>query len=468
MMLRLDRNDPVDRLLLKELGGTPVPFDEWLDVMEELEEEPDCEQILQSKGLCREDVLLDAKACRADFHARLKARGLPVSDRLELCFQISEQAKAAPSMELLRIYCELLCSDSFLLDAVPQDDTPDEREAYEDQIILQYLAFPEERDKLLQALLGSKELAEKFAEVKKQNRSPHPVNCDTERKYEILQCFTALFDLPEKGSGHVLLDNLANYIQVAAASPVLKSVEPLLLFRLLTRRQSYMCHTPDLAVNLSTLWKLDKNRIDADNGRNFKQYRTNLRLFMGLCRIYKRDEKVDIPLCWYGLDQITVLGDFYRNEISKGWEYADKEPEVQFLSTVEELVEESCFSCFENGYDDNILLTESGLPCREMLKLQYSENPMDVAALDRISDYMNAHAAELTEQFLQADAEKVKKLCRCILEHAKIKRMASVNDLPLYLASINQGLMELQDYYANDYLVQAGYALTDYEKSSTD
>jgi len=465
-MLRLDRNDPLDRMILKELSGTPVLFDEWLDAMAELEDEPDCIQILQEKGLCREDVLRDARACRADFHARLEARGLPVDDRLELCFQINEQAQAEPSMELLRVYCELLCDSNFLLDAEPQDDDPDEREADEDQIIGQYLSFLEDRDELLQTLLQRRELARKFAEVTKQNRSPRPVSCDTERKYEILQCFTTLFELPEKGSGHVLLNNLANYMQIAAASPVLRSVEPLLLFRLLTRRQSYMCSTPDLTVNLSALWKPDGNKVDTDNGRNFKQYRTYLRLFIELCGIYRKDESIDLPLCWYGLDQITVLGDFYRNKISKGWEYADTEPEMQFIPTVEELVEDNWFCCFENGCGDNILLTDSGLSYRELEKLQCSENPLVIAALNRLSDYMNTHAARLTEKFLQADAAGVKALCRNVLERAKVTISAS--DIPLYLASINEALMELKDYYANDFLVQAGHALTDYENSSTD
>ena len=30
-MLRLDKNDPLDRMILQELGGKPVPFDTWLD-----------------------------------------------------------------------------------------------------------------------------------------------------------------------------------------------------------------------------------------------------------------------------------------------------------------------------------------------------------------------------------------------------------------------------------------------------
>lgn len=56
-MLRLDKNDPLDRMILQELGGKPVPFDTWLDAMDELDEEPDCSQILQERGLHMEDVL---------------------------------------------------------------------------------------------------------------------------------------------------------------------------------------------------------------------------------------------------------------------------------------------------------------------------------------------------------------------------------------------------------------------------
>ena len=299
-MLKLDPNDPLDRMILKELDGAPVLFDEWLDAMDKLSDEPDCEQILRDKGLEREAVLRAAREYRTDFRTRLAEMSISANDRFTLCCQLNEQAQAAPSFELLRIFCELLCDLDFLLDYEPT--TADE----EEQTILQYLSFMRERDALLQTLLRRGALAGKFVEVTKEKRSPKPVDCDTERKYEILQCFTALFDIPTRGSGDILLHNLTHYIRVAAASPILKPIEPLLIFRLLTRRQSYMCSTADLAVELSALWKPDHNKIDADNGRNFRQYRTNLQLFMRLCRIYERDTQVDIPLCWYGLDQITV------------------------------------------------------------------------------------------------------------------------------------------------------------------
>ncbi len=453
-MLKLDPNDPLDRMILKELDGAPVLFDEWLDAMDKLSDEPDCEQILRDKGLEREAVLRDAREYRTDFRTRLAEMSISANDRFTLCCQLNEQAQAAPSFELLRIFCELLCDLDFLLDYEPT--TADE----EEQTILQYLSFMRERDALLQTLLRRGALAGKFVEVTKEKRSPKPVDCDTERKYEILQCFTALFDIPTRGSGDILLHNLTHYIRVAAASPILKPIEPLLIFRLLTRRQSYMCSTADLAVELSALWKPDHNKIDADNGRNFRQYRTNLQLFMRLCRIYERDTQVDIPLCWYGLDQITVLGNFYRQEIAAGWTYSDEQDEVPFPPIIEELVEDALFTCFKHGGGDNILLTDGGITSKELLDYQCSGHPAAASLLERISAYMNTHAVELTNQFLQADPSGVKHLCRNILEKTTSGAAVSAQNVPFLLASINEGLMELQDYFASQYLTQAGQALT--------
>ena len=78
-----------------------------------------------------------------------------------------------------------------------------------------------------------------------------------------------IVQLPQKGRSDILLKNLSGYIQIAPALPALKSIEPLLLFK-------------------------------------------------DLCGLYQSNEAVDLPLCWYGLDQVTVLEDFYRVHISAG------------------------------------------------------------------------------------------------------------------------------------------------------
>lgn len=96
-------------------------------------------------------------------------------------------------------------------------------------------------------------------------------------------------------------------------------------------------------------------------GRNFKQYGKNLRLFKELCQIYRNDEAVDFSLCWYGLDQVTVLGEFWREHVSDGWEYAGSEREYPFIPTVGEMVEDALFSCFSNGFEDNVVLMDSDI-----------------------------------------------------------------------------------------------------------
>ena len=462
-MLRLDRNDPLDRMIAQELEGQPVPFDIWLNAMDELAEEPDCDQILREKGFCREDVLRNAEAYRADLHRRLSDRGIPVYDRFGLCRLLSEQAQSAPSKELLRIYCEILCDPGLLLDHEPEITDAEDRTDYEEQTIWQYFDLLTEQNKLLHTMIQRKELAGKFESITKENRSPKPVDCDTGRSYEVLQCFLGLFDMPQKGNESILLDNLSHYIQIAGASPALKSIEPLFLFRLITRRQSYMCSQPNFEAKLSPLWRRDNNKVDENNGRNFKQYRLNLHLFYRLCYIYRKDEAVDFPLCWYGLEQITVLKAFYWDHIATDWRYADSEDDFPFIPTIEELVEDSLFSCFENGYGDNVLFIDSGLTCRKLERFQCSSNPVISHALEKLSDYMNCHAAELAERFSQANPSQIKSLCQDILERAGIEEIyqpKSAHDLSLFLSSINQGLMDLQDYFARQYLIQAGRALS--------
>ena len=454
-MLQLDRNDPLDRMILQELNGEPVLFDTWLDAMDELDEEPDCAQILQERSQCAEDVLSEAKRYRADFRARTTKQNLPLDNRFALCTSLFSKTKEEPSPELLHIYCEVLSDLGFLLKSksVPDGGSME-------QTVLQYLSFCQIRENLRQTLMRRKELSEKFSKVTKEIRNPHPANCDTKLSYEIATRFTALFELPDKGNGDILLDNLSHYMRNVASSPDLKSIEPLFLFRLLTKHQSRMCAVPDLNVSLSALWKRDDQQIDRNNGRNFRQYGRNLRLFKDLCQLYQSDEAVDFPLCWYGLDQITVLGEFYRERISTGWEYTGSDSEYSFIPTVEEMVEDALFSCFPGDYEDNVVLMESNITPKELDQFRQSEETPILGALDKISDYMNARTVDLANQMAHAAPEEVKALCRDILEQSGIKyRPKSPHETELFLAAVNGGLMDCQDWLAGYLLAQAGHAL---------
>lgn len=251
-MLKLDPKDPLDRLLIRELnnieresrGEAPetMGVDDWLRFNAEWGEEPDLEDLLRSRGLKAGDVLREAAAYRTAFRKRLDARRFPFDDRYSLCQILAEQADSAPSRELLELFCDVLCGDGWLLGS--------DEEFEDEQRIAGYLTFQDERRELFQALIRRGGLVGRFAEATKIKRSPQPVDCAVEAKYEVFQIVTNCLDLPENGAPG-LLDNLEYYMRVAEASPALHTVEPLYLFLLLTRNRSRMCKAPAAQLRIA-------------------------------------------------------------------------------------------------------------------------------------------------------------------------------------------------------------------------
>lgn len=446
-----DPNDPLDRLILQELTGDPVLFDQWLDAMDELADEPSCEEILQGKGLLAKDVLRNAKACRQSFHARMTSLNIPVYDRFALCQQLAERARSEPSAELLDIFCGILCDPGFLLDHEARGEDPDDQKDIEEQTMLQYISFLSEREKTMDTLTRLRGLSHRFAALKKQKGGPALPDCPVDLCNAVFQTCMERLDMPEDCGA--LLENLEFYMQTASSSPELRAAEPLLLFLLMTRHRSRMCGAPGTHIQMSTLWQRHETKIDANNGRNFKTLICHLRFFSQLCRVFEREDGVDLPLCWYGLDQVTSLGDFYRQSM-------DATVELPFPPSAAELVEDAVFSCFENGHGDNVLLADSGARVQELEKFECRAEPRIVSMLEQLSNYINEHGEELAERFIGAPPPEVRAICAEILNGAKLRRQPQdTREVALLLASINGGLMELQDYFARQHLIEAGQAL---------
>lgn len=123
---------------------------------------------------------------------------------------------------------------------------------------------------------------------------------------------------------------------------------------------------------------------------------------------------------------------------------------------------DSQFSCFENGYDDSVAATYYEIPVRKLERFECSSERRHSRALTRIEKYMNQRLVKLMERFLNADTEGVKLLCSEILEASELptsQQPKNEAETALFLAAINGALMEAVDDLAEDYLVQAGYAL---------
>lgn len=444
----LDQKDPLDRLLEKELRGEAILFDEWEQAMDELADEPDFEEVLRREGLTHASALLQAEAYREDFLRRAAQYALPLEDRFLLCQTLFDRA-ASPSDELRWLFCQVVTDVGFLLDR--------DRERFDEEELVQgWLWSKRESGELFAALSERAALQQRFLEIcaQTQKNSLPKADCDSEKKDLIFQRYTALFGA--SGDEKLFLDNIEQLIGMQERSEALTEIAPLFLYRMLVRHSKRLHESDCTRFNVRALWRYQAYRIDGNNGKNYKTNLAYLRLFHALCAIYENDERVSIPLCCHGFAQLSNLGDFYRMV-----EPADCL--LPFAEPLEELIAQHAFSCYEHGLGDNVILAEEGLTARALFAFESGVDRNRAHALDRISAYMNRNAAALTTAFLDADAVGVKALCGEILTGAALTAREQPRDLhevALFLASINGGLMELVDYYANDFLCRAAERLT--------
>lgn len=456
-MWKLDENDPLDRALLKELRGEAIDFLEWENLLEELEEEPDAETRLQEHGYTVERGLREGEAYRAEFLSLLEKYDLPVDDRFRLVYHFAELAiDGVPDEqtdELLRIYCGLLFGPEFLLDQ--------NREAYQGADgALAYLdaslSCTELYDELKQRIATAERFREFLSGV--QKNSPPKTDCDTSMMHAVFQESRAA--LGAYGDDAILLGNIEYLLQISAGSAGLRAVEPLFLYQAIMRNHKRLCTTDTLRMDLKALWKYKKYQIDRDNGKNYDMNKVRLEFFAGLCGLYKNDPSVDLPLCWYGFEKLSNLGDFYRAEIEPENFPDPPTLELNLPEPLEERIGWNRFSCFEAGGRNVILEGDSSLTPGKLERFHC--DPKYRRPLDRLAAYMNKQISQLAARFWDADDEAVKTLCNEVLNQAALPtrwQPKTLQEISLYLATINGGLMEQIDLIADNFLLQAGRAL---------
>lgn len=446
--MMLDKNDPLDRLLEKELRGEPILFDEWEREMDCLADEPSARERLAAAGLTLKEACTEAQNLRSVFLAQLEQHGLSLEDRFTLCHQLAEKAAAEPSDELLHLYCEILSDTGFLMNLDRNGRTQEED-------ALNWLTISEDTNDLYFQLSRQSLLAQQFRslliDAKKAVRQQ--TDCNTDIKYAIYKAYAEL--LGSSDDDTLFLENIAQLLQMIAASSSLRVLAPLFLYRMLTKHSKRLHTSDSFRVDPEALWAYQSYQLEQDNGKNYKAACVYLELFAKLCEIYEQDDQVDLSLFRFGFDRLSNLGNFYREQMPEGFV-------LPLPVTIEDIVNDSAFSCFERGYGDNVILEDAAITPAELTDFESSTDHSRIRALERISDYMNRHAAELTMKFLDIKPEEAKKFCSDILEQAELPARQSpqtVQELTLFCASIYGGMMELVDYYACDFLMRAGRSL---------
>ena len=432
-------------LMRRILRGETISMLDFLDTLDDLSEEPD--------ETPTDEEIREAADAREWFLSELRRFGLPLEARHTLCRTLYEKAKAEPSQALLRLLCYILCDDGTLLDVDPELHLPE-------QDALCWQRIRRDAETLYAKLSLWKQMSVRFGELLeklKEIRSVAPASAKADEALvsQVWKAYKRIFKL--KGNQTQLSDNIAVFLQIADSNPNLAAVKPLFLYRVLTRHAERVKNSSDLRLDFRALWKRQDYKIDESKGKNDKIrkiYVNYLALFESLYRLFETDEAVDAPLCLYGFDHLSNLGDFYRMTCP------ENKRTIPFEMSLEELLlEMECvFSCYEHGEGDNLLLKDSGLSATKLERFQRSKNPRIKRALSRAEQYFNPNIIELTRRFLESNPEQVRALCREILEASDLPeelRPENETETALFLAVINGALMEATDNFAEDYLLEA-------------
>ena len=441
------RNDMIRRTLAGEI----IPFDEYLDAEDELSGEPDAPPP-------SEEEIREASNARERFLSEARRFGLPVENRFMLTQTLCEKARAEPSQALLRLACYILCDTGVLLDMDPESHSPEED-------VAGWQIVREDAEELYTQLSARKRMSAQFGELLERLKKIRPAgglsgNPETSEEQVLIigQAYSETFPLWEENVEQ-LCGNISILLNVAKSNSDIAAVKPLFLYRVLTRHGKRLQTAADLRPDFRALWKYKHYKIDDDNGKNYRTYAQYLYLFEVLYDLFAADESVDAPLCLYGFDHLSNLGDYYRL-------YPEEQQTLPFSLSIEELLLklECAFTCFEHGYGDNAILEEYGISVRKLEKFQCSTDRKIQKAFEKIDRYLDANAVGLLTRFLEEPAPaQVKQLCAEILDKSELPdklRPKDEKQTALFLAAINQVLMETADSCAEENLVKACKLLT--------
>lgn len=446
-MWTFDKNDPVNKLILQELRGEPVDFVQWETVLEELQEGPGAEESLRANGYTAERGLMEGEIFRSEFLRLLERYHLPADDRLKLCYQLAELAIDNPSDDLIYIVSALLSSCEFLLDG-NREDYQGELGAwiYMDNIIDTSDYF----NKIKQRRSMAAQFQAFLPELQKKHTQT--LKAETSRADAVFQAYQNAFNSNRNES--VFLSNIEYLLQISAAAPEIHTVEPLFLYQAVTRHDNRLHSTDTLRMDFNALWKYKAYQITQNNGKNFKENRARLSFFANLCELYANDFSVDLALSCYGFEQLSNLGAFYREEILL--ENFPDPPSIQLdlPETVEEMLLYNSFTCYEDLGRNVFVENDSSLTDLKVDNFRCDQKYK--YALQKISEYADQNQVEIVKAFWKADDNAVKTLCQSILEGAKVParhRPRDLREVSLFLATINEGLLEAIADYADRLLI---------------
>lgn len=435
----LNPTDKIDQFILRELEGEPIPFDEWEDLLEELnQDDPTAEELLAQLTMTREEIPQRYCDLHAQFHTLAMELGYPFQNRYLCCLNFSKVKEN--TQEHLQ-FITLFLSD--MGEILSKKEPPQSEEEVQNFLAAYTAALSME-----EVISRQCELSQQWEDIQGDLRKPitGSMNPLQVSEHEVFNLYQGIYQNEQVST--VLLDNFALLLSDISCSPLLHQLAPLYLYQMIVKHSSRLRKNANLTVRPDSLWKPTSYRIDEDNGKNFLENEKRLFLFHRLCQLFARDEVVDLPLCGWGFQELSNLAEFYRENLF--FECVSVLP-----PSPQELLDEAGFTCFPSPLREESLHNDGTLTPRQIQLFQ--EGRTYRTALQRISDYMNTHAQSLAQQFLDTSPQEIRHLCVQVLHDSKLPpRMLPKNmvELACFTYSINEGLLELVDYFAQRLLLE--------------
>lgn len=233
MNLSEEIDQQLNEMLQHTLAGGAVPFDQWQDLLENWQGEPEesINDILRQHGLTLMELAAQAEQARAVFLKQLKKFDFPLKNCFVLCQTLCQEAERAPSDELLRLYCDIVEDGGYLLD-VDRIEHP--------QAAMSWLHGKEDADQLYDQLHCWAQLADRFCKVLnrvKQIKPPLENRPITESALlePLYYLYVGIYSM--KDCGPQFQDNLACLLHLADSIPELEQIKPLFLYQMLIRHE---------------------------------------------------------------------------------------------------------------------------------------------------------------------------------------------------------------------------------------
>lgn len=264
------------------------------------------DELLKQNHLTFDDAQRQAIQFKEKFYATLEKHSIRSQDLIVICYDLMELIRQQPDNPDFQYIYLCLMTDFGLLVRTDSEPTAEQR-------IRNYLRQQELVQELKNFWKAQSDNNKKLQELKEYLKKPITVkNTEYAEEFDLLYHLTIQHTfLYESVDNEVYKDNLNALLIHINSDKTLRLVKPYIVFAVLARKTGMMQNRPHFMPNLKAVFQYQDYNIYKDNGKNFKQYQSELELYDHLQRSYIDDDDVDMELCDFCFANLSPLSEWY-------------------------------------------------------------------------------------------------------------------------------------------------------------